>query len=227
VDWNKVEQGDPNPTRQDCRTCHQVHTTYTSADWALETEAPVVQTISGLTYDGGMGNLCANCHQARRYIANFVDKNDATKYAATARFNPHVSDQSDIMLGSGGVGVEGKPGSHYSMVKDTCVACHMGEGGSHLFEAQLSTCVTCHADATDFNINGAQEALAARIEELKTALTTAGLLDENGSPVPGSYDEKKATALWNYGVIIEDGSGGIHNPNYVNALIDASLEALK
>ncbi len=33
--------------------------------------------------------------------------------------------------------------------------------------------------------------------------------------------------IWNYGVIEEDASGGIHNPNYVNALIEASLEALK
>jgi hypothetical protein len=32
---NTVESGDPNPTRQDCRTCHQIHTSYTTADWAL------------------------------------------------------------------------------------------------------------------------------------------------------------------------------------------------
>jgi nitrate/TMAO reductase-like tetraheme cytochrome c subunit len=28
----EVETGDPNPTRQDCRACHQIHTTYTGAD---------------------------------------------------------------------------------------------------------------------------------------------------------------------------------------------------
>ena len=30
---NQVTTGDPNPTRQDCRACHQIHTTYTSTDW--------------------------------------------------------------------------------------------------------------------------------------------------------------------------------------------------
>ena len=65
-----MDAGDPNPTRQDCRACHQIHTSYTSADWALETIAPVaLYAFEGLTYDGGKGNLCANCHQPRRLIA--------------------------------------------------------------------------------------------------------------------------------------------------------------
>jgi hypothetical protein len=72
--FSQVEIGDANPTHQDCRTCHQIHTTYTGADWALETDAPVVMVTSGATFDGGSGNLCANCHQARRYLAGFAAK---------------------------------------------------------------------------------------------------------------------------------------------------------
>jgi hypothetical protein len=64
---DEVEAGDPNPTRQDCRTCHQIHTTYTMDDFALETTDPVALfAIEGATYDGGEGNLCVNCHQPRR-----------------------------------------------------------------------------------------------------------------------------------------------------------------
>jgi hypothetical protein len=226
LNFTQVETGDANPTHQDCRTCHQIHTSYTSADWALETNAPVTQVVSGLTYDGGAGNLCANCHQARRYMANFVDKNDATKYAATIRFNPHLSVQGDILLGSGGFGVEGKPGAHYTMVKDTCVGCHMGDGRNHRMEPQLSTCQSCHDGAESYDVNGAITEIEARIEELKVALTEAGLLDANGAPVPGSYDEKQATALWNYGVIEEDASNGVHNPGYINDLLDAAFAAL-
>jgi len=226
--FDKVEEGDANPTHQDCRTCHQIHTTYTSADWALETNAPVTQVISGLTFDGGAGNLCANCHQARRYMASFVDKTDATKYTSSSpRFNTHLSVQGDVLMGSGGFGVEGKPGSHYSMVKDTCVGCHMGDGRNHKMEPQLSTCVTCHADATDYNVNGAVTKIEERIAELKAALTAKGLLDADGAVVPGTWDEKTATAIWNYEVIEEDASNGVHNPVYVNALLDAALEALK
>ncbi len=227
LSFDKVKAGAAEPSRQDCRACHQIHTTYTGADWALESTAPVTMVISGLTFDKGNSNLCVNCHQARRYMANFKDKTDPTKYAATVRFNTHLSDQGDIMMGSGGFGVEGKPGAHYSMLEDSCVACHLGEGKNHLFQPQLATCVKCHADAKDFNINGYETKFEEKMAELKDALTKKGLLDANGAPVAGTYDEKTASALFNYGAIEEDASKGAHNPNYVMALIEASLEALK
>ena len=226
VTFDKVEKGDTNPTHQDCRTCHQIHTTYTSADWALETTAPVKQVISGKTFDGGKGNLCANCHQARRYIANFVSKTDATKYAATTRFNTHLSVQGDMLLGLPGVGVEGKPGSHYSLVENTCVGCHLGEGDNHLFQPQLATCVACHADAENYDVNGAQTKVVERMAELEAALKGAGLLDAEGVPVPQDLDEAQATALWNFEVITEDASKGAHNPTYINAMLDAAFAAL-
>jgi hypothetical protein len=225
--FSQVESGDAEPTHQDCRTCHQIHTSFTGADWALETDAPVAFVTSGLTFDGGSGNLCANCHQARRYIASFVSKTDATKYAATIRFNTHLSVQGDILMGSGGFGVEGKPGGHYTMVENTCVGCHMGENDVHTFEPQLESCVACHADAESIDVNGAQTVVKERMAELETALKAAGLLDENGTPVPQDIDEKQATALWNYEVILEDASMGIHNPNYITAMLDAAFEALK
>ena len=225
--FTEVESGDANPTHQDCRTCHQIHTTYTGEDWALETTEPVTQVVSGLTFDGGAGNLCANCHQARRYPADFVDQTDATKYTSTSpRFNPHLSVQSDVLLGSGGLGVEGSPGAHYARVENTCVGCHLGEGDNHLFEPQLATCQACHADAENYDINGAQTAVEERLAELQTALQAAGLVDEEGTVIPGTWDEAQATALWNYGLIHEDASHGVHNPSYINALLDASFEAL-
>ena len=111
--FTQVETGDANPTHQDCRTCHQIHVTYTSADWALETDAPVSMVTSGATFDGGSGNLCANCHQARRYMANFVNTADATKFAATARFNTHYSVQADTLMGlvdvAANLGVKASP----------------------------------------------------------------------------------------------------------------------
>ncbi len=98
--FSQVESGDADPTHQDCRTCHEVHTTYTGEDWALETTDPVNIVVSGATFDGGTGNLCANCHQARRYMENFVDKTDPTKYTSTIpRFNPHLSVQADMLMG--------------------------------------------------------------------------------------------------------------------------------
>jgi hypothetical protein len=223
----------PDATPQTCRTCHTIHTTYTKDDFALRTVAPVTMVISTKTFDKGMGNLCANCHQARRYMANFPAKDAAGtaiagSYAVTTRFNPHVSPQSDMMLGVGGGGtVTGKPSAHYSMTTDSCVTCHLGGSANHTFKAQVSACVVCHADATTTDVNGAVTKIQAKYDQLKAALTTAGLLDATAAPVAGTLVEAKAFPLWVYGYIMEDGSMGVHNPKYANDLLDAALAGLK
>ncbi len=103
-----------------------------------------------------------------------------------------------------------------------------GENADHTFTPTVANCTKCHADATDFDMNGAVTALAAKIATLKTALTGAGLLDKTGAPVVGSYPAAKAGALWNYLLVaVEDKSNGVHNMPYAEALIDASIAALK
>ena len=230
----------PDATPQTCRTCHQIHTTYTTDDFALRTVAPVAMVISGQTFDKGMGNLCVNCHQARRYMANFPAKDAAGavipgSYNATVRFNPHLSNQSDMMLGVGGGGtVTGTPSAHYTMTTDACVTCHLGEPPNHTFDATVSACVACHADATSTDINGAVTAIQVKFDALQTALKAAGMLtasvDAAGvtsyAVVAGTYVEAKAFPLWVYGYITEDGSMGVHNPKYANDLLDAALAGL-
>ena len=222
----------PDATPQDCRSCHTIHTTYTADDFALRTVTPVAMVISGQTFDKGIGNLCVNCHQARRYMPDFPAKDAAGaviagSYAATTRFNPHLSNQSDMLLGVGGGGtVEGSPASHYTMTTDSCVTCHLGTTADHTFAANLATCQACHADAEDFDINGKVTEIEGKLASLTDALKAAGLLDEEGTPVKGTYEEAQAFPLWVYGFIEEDGSGGIHNAKYASDLLDAALAAL-
>ncbi len=220
----------PDATPQTCRTCHTIHTTYTQDDFALRTTAPVAMIMSGQTFDKGMGNLCVNCHQARRYMANFAEKDAAGVVIAgsykltSSRFNPHLSNQSDMMLGVGGGGtVTGTPSAHYTMTTDACVTCHLGPANTHTFDATVSACVACHADATSTDINDAVTAIQAKYDALKAALTDAGLVDAAGAAVKGTYAEAQAFPLWVYGYITEDGSMGVHNPKYANDLLDAAL----
>jgi hypothetical protein len=220
--FDKLEAGVTDPTSQDCRACHQIHTTYTIDDFALETTAAVAQVATGTTFDGGAGNLCANCHQSRRVIPALVDG----KVDVSSRFGPHHGPQSNMLVGVGGAGsVTGSPSGHYSMVKDTCVGCHMGgEAANHTFEADLATCATCHADIKSFDYNGVQTAVSAKLDALQAELTTAGLLDATGAIVAGKYDEAQAIALWNYILVKnEDRSLGVHNSKYTVALLDAAL----
>ena len=224
----EVEAGDPNPTRQDCRTCHEIHTTYTGEDWALTTTAPVaLVAFEDQTFDGGKGNLCATCHQPRRTMG--PDVVDGMVNWSSTHYGPHHGPQSAMLMGIGGAGeVEGKPAAHYSMVEDTCVSCHVGDGANHSFAPSVAACQGCHADITDFDVNGTQTEVAALLTELEDALVAAGMYDvEKDSAIVGEYPEAQAAALWNYVYIAhEDKSMGVHNPAYTRALLEASIAAL-
>ncbi len=239
-------------TRQDCRACHQIHTSNTEGDWALETTAPVTLYASDVEYDGGKGNLCANCHQPRRAIAAADD--EGLINVNSTHWGPHHGPQSAVLLGVGGAGVEGEASGHSYMIEDTCVSCHVGEGMDHTFNPDVSACLTCH-DAIDsaeiragrnaFDFGGSRAMVDAKIAELADLLVAKGLLSEEKEweigedgvnvqvvhgyhPVVGKYPAAEAGALWNYILIaIEDGSHGAHNPAYTIALLDASIAALQ
>jgi hypothetical protein len=216
----------PDPTPQDCRACHVIHTSYTNADFALRTSDPVTMVASGTTFDKGKGNLCVNCHQSRRSIAAAdADGNIATN----SHYGAHHGVQGDMLLGENGAGpVTGSPSPHYTTTSDACVTCHMGgDAAIHSFMPEVSACVTCHPDATNFDMKGTQTDVAAKMDELKTALTTAGLLDANGNAVAGSFPEAQVQALWNYLFIQDDGSMGVHNSTYTMDLLDFSLSVFK
>ena len=222
---SEVEAGDPDPTRQDCRACHEIHTSYTADDWALETTSPVTLfAFESQTFDGGKGNLCATCHQPRSQIDATVD---GMIEITSSHWGPHHGPQSTMLLGLGGAGVEGNPSAHSVMVEDTCVSCHLGEGDSHTFEPDVAACQGCHADIEDFDVNGLQTDVEALIAELGEKLEAAGLLDD-GDPVPGTYPEAQAQAAWNWiYVTLEDKSMGVHNPAYAKALLEAGLAAFE
>jgi hypothetical protein len=224
-----VEAGDPNPTRQDCRTCHNIHTTYTEADWSLETTDPVeLFAFEGVTFDGGKGNLCANCHQPRRQI----EAEGGIVNVSSTHWGPHHGPQSAMLLGVGGAGgVEGDESIHVRWVDDTCVTCHLFND-NHSFEPNLNACLECHDDAENFDIGGVQTQVDELVAELQEALVAKGMLDgdeEHGfHPVVGEYPEAEAAALWNYiMIVIEDGSHGVHNPEYTIALLESSIAAVK
>jgi len=51
--------------------------------------------------------------------------------------------------------------------------------------------------------------------------------EEGGSAVTGTYSSDVAGARFNYQMCLEDRSNGVHNPKYVKALLQNSIEALQ
>lgn len=217
-----------NPTRQDCRACHKIHTTYTKDDFALQTTDPVaLYALQGVTFDGGKGNLCANCHQARSLVP--APAADGTVKVDSTHWGPHHGPEAELLIGAGGAGdVTGAPGPHYKTVPDTCITCHMGGAGpdaNHTFTPNVANCQSCHPGTTNFDMNGKVTEFDGKLAALKAALTKAGLLDKDGNIVVGSYPAARANALWNFLFLDQDKSHGVHNMPYADALIDASMTA--
>jgi len=235
-------EGVVNVSPFDCRTCHNIHTTYTKADFSLTGgEKPVAMEMTGGTYDGGKGNLCANCHQVRNPKPEVKDGNVVV---TSERYGPHYGIPAPMLLGEGGLGVTGTPSTHYKAVKDTCVYCHMGDERNHTYLPEAVRCQTCHADTENFDINGTQTEITATLEELHTIFVDKKLLNPE-TDLWGIYDaatgkwsapsvdapltvsEAVANAMWNYKFVVYDKSMGVHNSAYTRALLQQALDALK
>jgi len=223
---SQVTVAQTDPTRVDCRACHEIHETFTGADWALRTVAPVdyyAGVLVGKTFNGGAGNLCANCHQPRVAFAGDVTLSGG----GAGRYGPHHGPQSAMLQGIVGAGAPASAGAHY-MVTDTCVGCHMGANDTHLFEVNLANnCKPCHGDDIDDKVDELQAEVQALADELKAKLVAAGMLnEETEASLAGTWTGDKAAALWDYRtIIVEDKSLGVHNPNYTKALLNAGIAA--
>jgi hypothetical protein len=141
-----------------CVACHDPHdNTY---DPQLRTTAPVTLPI-GAIYNGGRGNICANCHNSRI-------SNPASTVATSSR-GAHHGPQADILLGKSAYDWSAPypvaASIHATTVTDTCVHCHMATpptngatptAGEHTFKIVSDTgisnvtnaCGGCHIGLT-------------------------------------------------------------------------------
>ncbi len=219
------------PTGITCETCHGSHQSFDTItdgqDYALRLTKPTTLRTSAEVVDlGGTSNSCIACHQPLSDWGDLDDGTGTTVFLAHAHVGPHHGPQATVIMGKGGI-TDGTAMAH----KDVgCTACHMGEVGTdiggHTFWPNVANCTTCHEGATSFDIDSYQTGLQTKITALKTALQTAGILDVDGHTVPGAHDRAIFQAWWNYMVVIEDKSIGVHNPVYCEALIDAATALL-
>ncbi len=236
----EIKEDVHNPSPVNCRTCHQIHETYTAADFALTINNKVKIQLTGDTIDLGQGNLCATCHQPR-WGTPVPTVGGADVEITSTRYGPHHGPQSTMLTGIGGYG-EYKGSNVHAGVPNGCVTCHMADAygkqaGGHTMSMvyeyhgheveNLAGCETCHKDIESFDRNGSMTEVKALIDEAKSLLIANGLITEGGSGIKGTFSSKQAGALWNYKTVIEDRSMGIHNPQFAKALLQTAIDALK
>jgi len=229
-----------NPSAWECSTCHGLHKTFESTDYALRLSdaVPAYYDETVIIDMGGNANLCVNCHQSRTVEPNTASPGETFKISST-HYGPHHGPQGNVLYGVGFAEIEGsvsypEAGSAKHM-EATCTGCHMadftdGQGG-HSYIPSVAACNECHdADLEDYNYGGVQTEVEELLVELRDQLMTLGVVegdDENGyEPVIGTYPMVQAQAFYNWIGLEEDRSLGAHNPQYVKALLLNSIEAM-
>lgn len=229
-----------------CSTCHATHTTFESTDEALRMPGAInwlfdaTDVAVGSEYDfEDNSNVCAFCHQSRRGEPLLTNPDDETFDITSTHYGPHHGAQSNVLAGMGFAEIAG-PYAYggnfpHASADVTCVTCHMGtysEGeGGHTFLPNLANCTDCHDSAIDFNIGNVQTSTAALLEELRVLLLDQGVIewvveDEAYEPVVGTHTMVQARAFFNWIGLEEDRSMGVHNPGYVEALLQNSIAAI-
>jgi formate-dependent nitrite reductase cytochrome c552 subunit len=229
-----------------CFTCHAPHT---SGTLALRTEAPYV-LANGVTFNHGAANLCVSCHHATMSASSI---GDTTIIASARAFSPHHGTQSDLLQGTNGYEYdeyEYEISPHATAVDDACVGCHMAnvqthDGymvGGHSFNmvdeetgSNLSKycAAECHPEATDYDYEGTQTEIEDLLIELRNRLDDIGVLAyTQGSWLPNVptgdtlkiYDRGLTGALYNFLLIEDDRSLGVHNYEYIKGLLESSID---
>jgi hypothetical protein len=240
----------PNSAPINCRTCHKVHTTYTESDYALTTTNPVKLLWGGGTADlHPKGNLCVNCHQAR--VASPMPvlngPNITISASAAPRYGPHYGTQGNVAAAQslfrfqGSKAIPTTPTSHGLI---GCAECHMTPAigqqvGGHVFKLSytqagygtttqlIRACTKCHSTAVTFDWMGIQTRTKNQMNELKALLQAEGIMGADGYARAGSWNANVAAAFLNYRTLYYDRSSGLHHPEFVDAILTNTIEAMK
>ncbi|MGE5436346.1 MAG: ammonia-forming cytochrome c nitrite reductase subunit c552 [Syntrophothermus sp.] len=240
-----------NQTMIGCSTCHDPHGNTNTASLRFTPAASdTLATGLNIAGIGGAGHTCMNCHKARGngdlQVAIGV---------TSSRFGPHHSVQTDVLLGKNAVVFGSTPflssEAHKTAITDACAGCHMyatvdtgnvnrDKVGGHSFRVtnpetgfdNTRACQSCHGlknsfddfvAVSDYDGDGTIESYQNEVIGLSTILKAL---------LPVTVDSTnyntvvKRKAYWNYQMIANDGSNGVHNPKFAIDVLTKSIMAM-
>lgn len=238
-----------NPTVIHCFTCHAPHT---RGDLSLRVTAPQ-PLANGESLDLGSANLCTACHQARRDVNTYVAQDTVELSEHWGPHHSPQGDMVIATNGYEYADYDYvRSNAHRTGTEDGCLDCHMKTTennivGGHSFNMTFATLEeggieeventngcnveACHDDSVDdFDHFDTQTDVHALLDELEQLLFGAGLIDDEGHPIEDrivlsrSEPGDSAGAVWNYLIVEEGRSFGIHNPRYIKSLLQSSID---
>jgi predicted CXXCH cytochrome family protein len=181
-----------------CQACHDAH----SDDNPGQLRLPLGQDI-----------LCAKCHNSEGAVpGDVVHQSTWEVFTGTLAFD---------------YGIDPPDSPHAAFVNtDGCVYCHVfpepyvseldPASTGHTFEPKVAACAQCHGTIPDFDLYGAQTATQALIDSLQAEIDAAGPTDMATT----SYEN----ALYILQSALGEGSTGIHNTDYIQALLQHAID---
>ncbi len=173
-----------------CQSCHDPHDA--SKPYQLrKVTADTLMNGYSIT-DGGVGQLCMNCHRSRSAVSTAVPA------GYSSHFGPHNGPQTDMFWGQNGYqfGDNTITGLNtHTQLTDACVTCHMASDtldakaqnllGGHTWKMSgpdstgnqvdnTTACQSCHGPITDF-------------DQIPAPYDYAGIA--GGGPIPGVQTE--------------------------------------
>ena len=229
-----------------CMRCHQnrpntsVKITGTTVNLDTIADTTTVQITSQRYggHHGPQGQLFAGVGMGLYEITGTATYTNSTDHASLICGDCHVLSTANTT---------NKTGGHYYKLAERNETNHATVAGTE----NVTKCVTCHTGTTNHNINNVQTDVKALLLSIETKLITMGamknnalgtngyggvntdgyILGDNGtgnasSLNPRTVTAKQAKAIFNFKCVYEDYSYGVHNANYIKALLTNANAAL-
>jgi len=235
------------PTVVRCKACHDFHS---SLDFENEANSAIRQTMAVTLITNGKvvefdnneeSNLCMNCHQSREDPAD--DTDGTAMVEVEEHYGPHHGPQANFINGYGGYEFRDAVDRSVGGGPHNCIYCHMDEVvgdtlGGHTWVASVEKqkCFDCHDGGSMVALQPIMTEVHRLLADLEAELFTLGLVDASGHAIESDPDAVPPTvvmheadlvgALWNYLLIEEDASAGIHNADYAIDLLEESIAVL-
>jgi hypothetical protein len=96
----------------------------------------------------------------------------------------------------------------------------------HTFHATTTACTGCHPGLTNFDFNGGQTAISNLMGQIEAHFGATG--DQLSDTVwNAQLTAREREAVYAYLYVKNDGSRGVHNPNYARTLLQNALHYLQ
>jgi hypothetical protein len=245
-----VATGEAAPLEESSHiSCFACHAPHSNDNFSLRVTESVVMN-HGTTYNKGLSNTCAICHQSRLTDPPI----DSPTPITSSRWGPHYGPQANVLSGQGAYVFAGTAyetdAAHNIGNTNGCVTCHMAElpanvvAGGHSFAINYegsggvvvnSKGCTCHGWATDAvattETDSYQAEFEERLDELGDSLFARGWLKAdreyatNGATAPVTADQRGA--VFNFLILHHDKSMGVHNKKYAESIVAGTLAWLE